>query len=75
MFNDRPVMYSVIQQTNADYLQHWHYLDRNRLEAAHKADIGVNSYTINRQEEFDFSYAKNMTDFLVIILAALLIHR
>jgi hypothetical protein len=70
-----PLLYSVIQQTNADYLQYWHYLDGNWLEAAHKADIGVNSYTVNIQAEFDFSYAKNMTDFLVIILAALLIHR
>jgi glycerophosphoryl diester phosphodiesterase len=62
LFDDHPVdVLSLIQQTNADYLHpHWHYLDRNWVEAAHEAGIGVNSYTINTQEEFDFCYAKNI---------------
>lgn len=59
LFDDRPVdVLQLIQQTNADYLHpHWHYLERNWIEAAHKAGIKVNSYTINTQEEFDFSTA------------------
>lgn len=62
LFDDRPVdILSLIQQTNADYLHpHWHYLESNWIEAAHEAGIGVNSYTINTQEEFDFSRAANI---------------
>jgi glycerophosphoryl diester phosphodiesterase len=62
LFDDRPVdVLSLIQQTNADYLHpHWHYLETNWIEAAHEAGIGVNSYTINTQEEFDFSRATNI---------------
>ena len=57
LFDDRPVnVLHYIEQTGADYLHpHWHYLERNWIEAAHEAGIGVNSYTINTQEEFDFS--------------------
>jgi len=62
LFADRPVdVLSLIQQTNADYLHpHWHYLEENWIEAAHEAGIGVNSYTINTQEEFDFSCANHI---------------
>ncbi|MCM0759005.1 glycerophosphodiester phosphodiesterase [Sporomusa sphaeroides DSM 2875] len=62
LFADHPVnVLSLIKQTNADYLHpHWHYLNRNWIEAAHEAGIGVNSYTINTQEEFDFSCAQNI---------------
>lgn len=62
LFDDRPIdVLSLIQQTKADYLHpHWHYLERNWIEAAHEAGIGVNSYTINTQEEFDFSCATNI---------------
>lgn len=59
LFSDRPVnVLQLIQQTNADYLHpNWHYLERNWIEVAHDADIGVNCYTINTQEEFDFACA------------------
>ncbi|HEY3424148.1 MAG TPA: glycerophosphodiester phosphodiesterase [Negativicutes bacterium] len=62
LFDHRPAdVLSLIQHTNADYLHpHWHYLDSDWIEVAHEAGIGVNSYTINTQEEFDFSYAKNI---------------
>jgi glycerophosphoryl diester phosphodiesterase len=62
LFDDRPVdVLSLIEQTNADYLHpHWHYLEKEWIETAHKAGIGVNSYTINTQEEFDFAYATHI---------------
>ncbi len=62
LFADRLVdVLSLIHQTNADYLHpHWHYLEENWIKPAHEAGIGVNSYTINTQEEFDFSCANHI---------------
>ncbi|TCS81500.1 glycerophosphodiester phosphodiesterase [Pectinatus cerevisiiphilus] len=56
LYDSRPM--NVLEQVkaiNADYLHpHWHYLDRETIEAAQELGIGVNCYTINTEEEFKF---------------------
>jgi len=56
LFSCYPVdVLSFIKQTNADYLHsHWHYLDAKWIKIANDAGIGVNSYTVNTLEEFNF---------------------
>jgi glycerophosphoryl diester phosphodiesterase len=56
LFGSRPVdVYSFIRQTNADYLHpDWSCVDKRWVEEVHAQGIGVNSYTVNKQEEFDF---------------------
>jgi len=56
LFAHRPVdVLSLIHQTNANYVHpHWHYLEKEWITVAHSEGIGVNSYTINEQDEFNF---------------------
>ena len=63
LFSCRPVdVLSLIKQTDADYLHpHWHYLDPDWIKKAREAGIGVNSYTINTPEEFNFTNALDIT--------------
>ena len=56
LFADRPVdVLSYIQQTNAEYLHPlWHYIEKSWVERVKTVGIGINSYTVNKQDEFDF---------------------
>lgn len=59
LFDDRPVdVAGMAKQINAEYLHpHWHYLEQEWVQAAHDAGIGVNSYTVNTREEYEFARA------------------
>jgi len=63
LFSCRPIdVLAQAKEINADYLHpDWQYLDHEWIEAAGRAGIGVNSYTINTKEEFAFAEQFSLT--------------
>jgi glycerophosphoryl diester phosphodiesterase len=62
LFADRMVnVLNLAEQTSADYLHPlWHYLEPEWVESARAVGIGVNSYTVNKRDEFDFVRPMNI---------------